>query len=183
MPPRRNYTSFNTYIHKVLKQVHPGTGLSMKAMYVIDDMLKHLFRQIMSESINLGNYNNHQTISSRDVQTSIRLILPGELAKHAVSEGVKSVTKFCSKSYESENDKTSTTNRSTRAGLQFPVGRIHKMMKIAGRGKRIGSSAPVYLAAVLEYICAEGFVFVFSVFFCFFFLVEFYLYVYLQSWN
>ncbi|KAI9015529.1 histone-fold-containing protein, partial [Hyaloraphidium curvatum] len=44
----------------------------------------------------LAQYNKRSTISSREIQTSVRLILPGELAKHAVSEGTKAVTKFTS---------------------------------------------------------------------------------------
>ena len=45
--------------------------------------------------------------------------------------------------------------RSTRAGLQFPVGRIHRMMKKGNYADRVGTGAPVYLAAVLEYLTAE----------------------------
>ncbi|KAG6890095.1 hypothetical protein C0995_012044 [Termitomyces sp. Mi166 len=45
--------------------------------------------------------------------------------------------------------------RSVRAGLQFPVGRIHRLLKKANLAKHIGSIAPVYLAAVLEYLAAE----------------------------
>ena len=45
--------------------------------------------------------------------------------------------------------------RSMRAGLQFPVGRIHRMMKRGNYAERVGSGAPVYLAAVLEYLSAE----------------------------
>ncbi|THU91176.1 hypothetical protein K435DRAFT_674724, partial [Dendrothele bispora CBS 962.96] len=41
----------------------------------------------------LATYSKKSTISSREIQTSVRLILPGELAKHAISEGTKSVTK------------------------------------------------------------------------------------------
>ncbi|KAG2351685.1 histone-fold-containing protein [Suillus spraguei] len=48
-----------------------------------------------------------------------------------------------------------STSRSTRAGLQFPVSRIHRMLRRANVSKRIGSGAPVYLAAVLEYLSAE----------------------------
>jgi hypothetical protein len=40
----------------------------------------------------LAAYSKKSTISSREIQTSVRLILPGELAKHAISEGTKSVT-------------------------------------------------------------------------------------------
>jgi len=47
-------------------------------------------------STELASYSKKSTISSREIQTAVRLILPGELAKHAISEGTKSVTKFSS---------------------------------------------------------------------------------------
>ncbi|KAG8800509.1 histone H2A [Serendipita sp. 398] len=46
-------------------------------------------------------------------------------------------------------------SRSSRAGLQFPVGRIHRMLKRGNYAQRVGAGAPVYLAAVLEYLAAE----------------------------
>ncbi|KAF8842938.1 histone-fold-containing protein [Paxillus ammoniavirescens] len=46
-------------------------------------------------------------------------------------------------------------SRSSKAGLQFPVSRIHRMLRKSNYGRRIGSGAPVYLAAVLEYLSAE----------------------------
>ena len=51
--------------------------------------------------------------------------------------------------------KKSQMTRSTRAGLQFPVGRVHRMLKKGIWAKRVGAGAPVYLAAVLEYLSAE----------------------------
>ena len=51
---------------------------------------------LMSASTELSSYSKKSTISSREIQTAVRLILPGELAKHAISEGTKSVTKFSS---------------------------------------------------------------------------------------
>ncbi|XP_066920244.1 late histone H2A.2.2-like [Clytia hemisphaerica] len=45
--------------------------------------------------------------------------------------------------------------RSQKAGVQFPVGRIHRCLKKGHYANRIGSGAPVYLAAVLEYLTAE----------------------------
>jgi histone H2A len=46
-------------------------------------------------------------------------------------------------------------NRSSRAGLQFPVGRIHRLLRKGHYAQRVGAGAPVYLAAVLEYLSAE----------------------------
>ena len=45
--------------------------------------------------------------------------------------------------------------RSSRAGLQFPVGRLARYLRTGGYSKRVGAAAPVYMAAALEYICAE----------------------------
>ena len=47
------------------------------------------------------------------------------------------------------------TTKSTKAGLQFPVGRIARFMKTGRHAARVGAGAPVYLAAVLEYLAAE----------------------------
>ena len=46
-------------------------------------------------------------------------------------------------------------SRSAKAGLSFPVGRIARYLKKGKYAERIGAGAPVYLAAVLEYLCAE----------------------------
>ena len=52
-------------------------------------------------------------------------------------------------------DKKKTTSRSSKAGLQFPVGRIGRFLKAGKYSQRVGAGAPVYLAAVLEYLTAE----------------------------
>jgi len=91
---KSNYSSYSTYIYKVLKQVHPDTGISKKAMVVMDSFVHDIFERLAQEAARLARYNKKHTISSREIQTAVRLILPGELAKHAVSEGTKAVTKY-----------------------------------------------------------------------------------------
>jgi histone H2B len=86
--------SYATYIYKVLKQVHPDTGISKKGMTIMDNFIHDIFERLAGESGRLARYNKRSTISSREVQTAVRLVLPGELAKHAVSEGTKAVTKY-----------------------------------------------------------------------------------------
>ncbi|CAC5388904.1 H3 [Mytilus coruscus] len=51
--------------------------------------------------------------------------------------------------------KAKAKSRSSRAGLQFPVGRIHRLLRKGNYAERVGAGAPVYLAAVLEYLAAE----------------------------
>merc|ERR1712050_67392 len=88
--------SFSIYIYKVLKQVHPDTGISSKAMSIMNSFVNDIFERVGSEASRLTSYNKRSTISSREIQTAVRLLLPGELAKHAVSEGTKAVTKYTS---------------------------------------------------------------------------------------
>ncbi len=122
---------------QVLKQVHPDTGVSKKAMGImnsfVNDTVRGLgawrrralrpqpppmrphtrpnpappsrpsappppfqFDRLAQEAVRLARYNKKSTLTSREVQTAVRLLLPGELAKHAVSEGTKAVTKYTS---------------------------------------------------------------------------------------
>ena len=48
-----------------------------------------------------------------------------------------------------------STSSSSKAGLQFPVGRVRRYLKAGRYAQRVGAGAPVYVAAVLEYLCAE----------------------------
>ena len=93
---RRHKQSFGIYVYKVLKQVHPDTGISSKAMGIMNSFVNDIFERISGEASRLAHYSKRSTISSREIQTAVRLILPGELAKHAVSEGTKAVTKYTS---------------------------------------------------------------------------------------
>lgn len=93
---RRRKESYAIYIYKVLKQVHPDTGISSKAMSIMNSFVNDIFERIAAEASRLAHYNKRSTITSREIQTAVRLLLPGELAKHAVSEGTKAVTKYTS---------------------------------------------------------------------------------------
>ena len=88
--------SYGIYIFKVLRQVHPDTGISSKAMSIMNSFVNDIFERIGGEASRLAHYNKRSTITSREIQTAVRLLLPGELAKHAVSEGTKAVTKYTS---------------------------------------------------------------------------------------
>ena len=66
------------------------------AVWTSRDPSVFVFEKIATEASKLARYNKKPTVTSREIQTAVRLILPGELAKHAVSEGTKAVTKFTS---------------------------------------------------------------------------------------
>ncbi|KAL7148200.1 hypothetical protein ABFS83_06G162100 [Erythranthe nasuta] len=93
---KKSVETYKIYIFKVLKQVHPDIGVSSKAMGIMNSFINDIFEKLAQESARLARYNKKPTITSREIQTAVRLVLPGELAKHAVSEGTKAVTKFTS---------------------------------------------------------------------------------------
>ncbi|XP_078426138.1 histone H2B type 1-L-like [Cetorhinus maximus] len=86
--------SYSIYVYRVLTQVHPSTRMSSKAMSVMNSFVVDIFERIASKASHLIHYNKRRTISAREIQSTVRLMLPGELAKNAVSEGTKAVTKY-----------------------------------------------------------------------------------------
>ncbi|KAG8053429.1 hypothetical protein GUJ93_ZPchr0001g30759 [Zizania palustris] len=86
---KKSVETYKIYIFKVLKQVHPDIGISSKAMSIMNSFINDIFEKLAGEAAKLARYNKKPTITSREIQTSVRLVLPGELAKHAVSEGTK----------------------------------------------------------------------------------------------
>ena len=93
---RSRKESYSVYVYQVLKQVHPDTGISSKAMGIMNSFINDIFECIAGEASHLAHYNKRSTITSKEIQTAVCLLLPGELAKHAVSEGTKAVTKYTS---------------------------------------------------------------------------------------
>jgi histone H2B len=91
---KRNNDGFGSYIFKVLKAVHPEIGISKKSVTIMDNMMEDLFEKISLEASKLAKSNKRQTISAREIQTAVRLVLPGELCKHAITEGSKAITKY-----------------------------------------------------------------------------------------
>jgi histone H2B len=63
-------------------------------MSIMNSFVNDVFERLIAEGAKLAKYSRRNTISSREIQTAVRLLLPGELAKHAVSEGSKAVVKF-----------------------------------------------------------------------------------------
>ncbi|KAH9324353.1 hypothetical protein KI387_004531 [Taxus chinensis] len=84
----KSIETYKIYLFKVLKQVHPDIGISSKAMGIMNSFINDIFEKLASESARLARYNKKPTITSREIQTAVKLALPGELAKHAVSEEI-----------------------------------------------------------------------------------------------
>ena len=93
---RSRHETFSVYIYKVLKQVHNDTGISKKSMAIMNSFINDIFERIALEASKLVRYNKKHTLAAREVQSAVKLLLPGELAKHAIIEGAKAVNKIAS---------------------------------------------------------------------------------------
>ena len=93
---RSRHETLSVYIYKVLKQVHNDTGISKKSMAIMNSFINDIFERIALEASKLVRYNKKHTLSAREVQSAVKLLLPGELAKHAIIEGAKAVNKIAS---------------------------------------------------------------------------------------
>ena len=88
------HETFSVYIYKVLKQVHQDTGISKKSMAIMNSFINDVFERIALEASKLVRYIKKHTLSAREIQSAVKLLLPGELAKHAIIEGAKAVNKI-----------------------------------------------------------------------------------------
>ena len=96
MRKKERTESYSSYIFKVLKQVHPNTGISQKGMLIVNSFVNDIFDRIATEAGRLVRHNKRVTLSSREIENAVKAILPGELAQHAVSEGTKAISKYTS---------------------------------------------------------------------------------------
>lgn len=167
--------TLNIYITRVLKQVHPNTGITAAALDQVNQIMFALLDRINKVARDLSTSDEKKTLGSREIQTAVRIVLPGEIAKHAVSEGTKAVTKYNASLGASlmakkkgirdkalASMRTPGATKAARAGLTFPPTRISNLLKGTRRQNskfkldlKVGAGAGVYLAAVLEYISAE----------------------------
>ncbi|KAK1290813.1 Histone H2B.11 [Acorus calamus] len=91
---------YKRYVFRVLKQVHPGVGISSRAMTVINGLVNDMFERIAEEAARLSKHARKSTITSREIQGAVRLVLPGELGRHAVSEGTKAVSLYMASNWD-----------------------------------------------------------------------------------
>ncbi|KAL4591627.1 hypothetical protein LXL04_004596 [Taraxacum kok-saghyz] len=84
------------YLYRVMKQVHPDLGISSKAMTIIKNLMADMFEKLAEDAARLSDYNKKMAMTAREIQAAVKLVLPGELGKHAVAEGTKAVNNYVS---------------------------------------------------------------------------------------
>ena len=93
---RRGDSTYESYLHRVLKLVHPELSIKKSAILVVDGIMKDCFDRVIHESSIVARGAKKSTLSAKHVQAAVRSLLPGDLSTHAISEGTKAVGRFCS---------------------------------------------------------------------------------------
>jgi len=152
------HISFLTFLDKILKQIHPDTGITGVAKGELNAVVYYIGKAIAERAEFAARQAQKSTVTSREIQTAVKLILSGELVKHAVSDGTKAVT-----TWASSREEGGKRSLAARAGLLIPPSRAAQYFKgIPKKGKKskqssasVGTGAKIYLAAVIEYVAAE----------------------------
>ena len=143
---------FEIYISKVLKQVCEQSGITSNAKQQLNSFICYLAKHISKIVIELTTFGKKKTISEKEVSNAVSVILSGELLKNSIIEGEKAVFNF----KNNNKSKTVTGSRQSKAEIIFPPSLAEKFLRLFGTSKiMITSLAPVFLAAVLEYITYE----------------------------
>lgn len=91
---KKRQETYHTYIYRVLKDCHDKLGISSAAMAVMNSMVNDIFERIAREAAELARYNKRQTIGSKEIRSAVNLVFPGDLARHALSEAAKALSKY-----------------------------------------------------------------------------------------
>lgn len=147
--------NFESYIHKVLKQVHPSVGLTKDAKAEINNLCNIFIENIIFGANILLQKSHNITMTPKEIHSSIRMRFPKGLKKQSVEAGTKAVNKYSSKKKLRKKSGSEKTPKAVLADLIFPVVRIEHAIRALSIGERIGAGSGVYLAAVIEYLVAE----------------------------
>ena len=141
---------FETYISKVLKQISPSNGITNNAKQQLNSILCHIIKHISMLTVKLTMAGKKKTISLKEVENSLILVLSGKLLENSLKEGKKSCDNI------SNNEKNINSSRQNKAGIIFPPSLVEKFLRDFGSSNiMIGNLSPIFLASVLEYICFE----------------------------
>lgn len=139
------------YLKPILNRIHPELSLDSNAKGDLNILLHTFMQRILTVAQALMRKSKKCTIMVNDISSACKVVIPGELAKHALEAGNKAVETFD----KSEPDNDEKKSRATHAGLILSVSRMEHVICFFCPEARISKLSPVFLAAVIEYLVAE----------------------------
>ena len=145
---RKKNHYYEIYISKVIKQISENCGITSNAKQQLNSFLCILSKHISLVVTRLTIIGKKKTISEKEILNALSIILNGELLKNSLIEGERAI-----KNFKNDDKKGSRQNK---AGIIFPPSITEKFLRNFGNSKlMVTSSAPVYMAAALEYLTYE----------------------------
>jgi histone H2A len=148
MSEKRQKREFMTYIHRVLKTIDSESYIKHHTCEQLNEFLIIIIDKLAI----LATQNNYDkiTVSQKEIQHATMILLPEDLANNCIEKAAKAIVK-ANESEEFKEEFKSAETRQYRAGIIFPVARCEKYIR--RYAIRVSYMAPVFIAAVLEYLC------------------------------
>ena len=148
---KKKFRYYDSYISKVLKNIECYNGITSNAKQQLNSVLIILSRLFANRAIELTSMSKKRTLSAKEVENSVKTFLEGDLQRHAVKHGNDAVELFGNADKEEKG-----VSRQNRAEIVFPPSITDKFLRSFDNSTiMVTQTAPVYLAAILEYLCME----------------------------
>nr|CCC94114.1 unnamed protein product [Trypanosoma congolense IL3000]CCC94115.1 putative histone H2B [Trypanosoma congolense IL3000] len=93
---RKSKQSWKVYVSRSLRTINNQMSMTSRTMRIVNSFVSDLFERIASEAASIVRANRKRTLGARELQTAVRLVLPADLAKHAMAEGTRALSKASS---------------------------------------------------------------------------------------
>jgi len=145
---------FEIYITKVLKQISGNSGITSNCKQQLNSALCIITTYISNKALNIVKMSKKKTISEKEISSAIKMTFSDILLVNSLNEGETAVQKY--KNFNKEEHKEKLLCKQNKAGIIFSPSLVEKFLRQFGYVKiMVNSFAPIYLAAVLEYLTYE----------------------------